>query len=65
MSKKSIVGIVVGLMIVTSTIYFVETSEELFEEQDMIKGPFFLVAAIAYTSVVFWMLESKNLPHTL
>ena len=65
MSKKSIVVIVVGLMIATSTIYFVETSEELFEEQDMIKDPFFSVAVIAYTSVVFWMLESKHLPHTL
>ncbi|MDH3488382.1 MAG: hypothetical protein OEL82_10135 [Nitrosopumilus sp.] len=38
MNKKSIVGIVVGLMIATSTVYFVGASEELFEEQDMIKG---------------------------
>ena len=59
-NKKSLVGIVVGLMIATSTVYFVETSEELFEEQDMIKGPFFLVVAIAYISVAFWMLKSPN-----
>ena len=60
MNKKSIVGIVVGLMIATSTVYFVETSEELFEEQDMIKGPFFLVVAIAYIPVAFWMLRNPN-----
>ena len=60
MNKKSIVGIVVGLMIATSAVYFVETSKELFEEQDMIKGPFFLVVAIAYIPVAFWMLKSPN-----
>ena len=60
MNKKSLVGIVVGLMIATSAVYFVETSEELFEEQDMIKGPFFLVVAVAYIPVAFWMLKSPN-----
>ena len=60
MNKKSIVGIVVGLMIATSAVYFVETSEELFEERDMIKGPFFLVVAIAYIPVAIWMLKSPN-----
>ena len=60
MNKKSLVRIVVGLIIATSTVYFVETSEELFEEQDMIKGPFFLVVAIAYIPVAFWMLKSPN-----
>jgi hypothetical protein len=47
-------------MIATSTVYFVETSEELFEEQDMIKGPFFLAVAIAYLPVAFWMLKSPQ-----
>ena len=62
--NKSIIGIVVGLMIATSVIYFVETSEELFEEQDMVKGPFFLVVAIAYLPVAYLMLTKKNtLPH--
>lgn len=60
MNKNSIIGIVVGLMIATSTVYFVETSEELFEEQDMMKGPFFLVVAIAYIPVAFWMLKNPN-----
>jgi len=60
MNKKSLVGIVVGLMIATSAVYFVETSEELFEEQDMIKGPFFLAVAIAYIPVAYLMLSSKK-----
>ena len=60
MNKKSIIGIVVGLMIATSAVYFVETSEELFEEQDMIKGPFFLVVAVAYIPVAVWMLKNPN-----
>ena len=65
MEKKSIVGIVVGLMIATSAVYFVETYEELFEEQDMIKGPFFLIITIAYIPVAFWMLKSpyKSAPY--
>ena len=60
MEKKSIVGIIVGLMIATSAVYFVETYEELFEEYDMIKGPFFLAVAIAYVPVAFWMLKSPH-----
>jgi len=64
--NKSIIGIVVGLMIATSAVYFVETSEELFEEQDMIKGPFFLIVSIAYLSVAFFMLKKNNtLPHVV
>ena len=60
MNTKSIVGIVVGLMMATSAVYFVETSEELFEEQDMIKGPFFLAVSVAYIPVAVWMLKSPN-----
>ncbi|QLH11037.1 hypothetical protein [Nitrosarchaeum sp. AC2] len=65
MNKNSIIGIVVGFMIATSIVYFVETSEELFEKQDMVKGSFFLVVAIAYILVVFWMLKGPNslVPH--
>ena len=56
---RSLTGIVVGLMIATSVVYFVETSEE-FEEGDMIKGPFFLIAALAYLPVSYWMLSKKS-----
>lgn len=64
--NKSIIGIVVGLMIATSAVYFVETSEELFEEQDMVKGPFFLIVAIAYLPVAYWMLKKESvLPHVI
>ena len=58
--NKSIIGIVVGLMVATSVVYFVETSEELFEEQDMIKGPFFLIVAVFYISVAYWMISKKS-----
>lgn len=64
--NKSIIGIVVGLMIATSAVYFVETSEELFEEQDMVKGPFFLIVAVAYLPVAYLMLTKKSaLPHVV
>jgi hypothetical protein len=58
MNKKTLMGIIVGLMVATSAVYFVETIEE-FEEGDMIKGPFFLVVAIAYIPVAYLMI-SKN-----
>ncbi|WP_316504446.1 hypothetical protein [Nitrosopumilus sp.] len=60
MNKKSLVGILVGLMMATSAVYFVETSEELFEEQDMVKGPFFLIVAIAYIPVAYWMIKNPD-----
>ncbi len=64
--NKTIIGIVVGLMIAISAVYFVETSEELFEEQDMVKGPFFLIVAIAYLPVAYLMLTKKSaLPHVV
>ena len=55
----SITGIVVGLMIATSVVYFVETLEE-FEEGDMIKGPFFLITALAYLPIAYLMLSKKS-----
>jgi len=59
MNQKSLIGIVVGLMIATSTVYFVETIEE-FEEEDMIKGPFFLIVTIAYIPVAYWMITKNS-----
>ena len=65
MNKKSLVGIVVGLMIATSAVYFVEIIEE-FEEGDMVKGPFFLVVAVAYIPVAVWMLsKNSTVPHVI
>lgn len=58
--NRILVGIVVGLMIATSTVYFVETSEELFEDQDMVKGPFFLVTAIAYIPLLIWIVKKDS-----
>jgi len=58
--NKSIIGIIAGLMIATSAVYFVESSEELFEDQDMIKGPFFVIVAIAYIPVAIWAIRKKS-----
>ena len=59
MNQKSLIGIVVGLMIAISIVYFVETIEE-FEEQDMVKAPFFLIVAIAYLPIAYWMISKKS-----
>ena len=60
--NKSIIGIVIGLMIATSTVYFVETAEE-FGEEDIVKGTFFLIAAITYTILAIWgIFVSFRLP---
>jgi len=58
--NKSIIGIIAGLMIATSAVYFVESSEELFEDQDMIKGPFFVIVATAYIPVAIWAIRKKS-----
>jgi len=58
--NKTLIGVIAGLMIATSVVYFVETFEELFEEQDMIKGPFFLIVAVSYIPAAVWMMKSKN-----
>jgi len=63
--NKSFIGIIIGLMIATSTVYFVETIEE-FEEEDMIKGTFFLIVAVAYLSIAYLMFTKKsNLPYVV
>lgn len=58
--NKTLIGIIAGLMITTSVVYFVESSEELFEEHDMIKGPFFVIVAVAYIPVAVWVLKKKS-----
>ncbi len=59
MNQKSLIGVVVGLMIATSTVYFIETIEE-FEEQNIVKAPFFLIVAITYLPVSYWMISKKS-----
>jgi len=58
--NKTIIGIIAGLMIATSAVYFVESSEELFEDQDMIKGPFFVIVAVAYIPVAIWAMRKNS-----
>lgn len=57
--NKLLVGVIVGLMIASSTVYFVETAEE-FEDDDLLKGVFFLLVAISYILVAIWMLTKNN-----
>ena len=57
---KKLIGIIAGLMIATSVVYFVEASEELFEEQDMIKGPFFVIVAVVYIPLTILILRKEN-----
>ena len=57
---KKLIGIIAGLMIATSAVYFVEASEELFEEQDMIKGPFFVLVAIVYIPLTILILKKES-----
>lgn len=65
MNNKSLIGIIVGLMIATSIVYFIETIEE-FEEEDMVKGTFFLIVGVAYLPVAYLMLTKKsNLPYVV
>lgn len=65
MNNKSLIGIIVGLMIATSIIYFVETVEE-FEEEEMVEGTFFLIVGVAYLLVAYLMLTKKsNLPYVV
>jgi FtsH-binding integral membrane protein len=63
--NKTLVGIIVGLMIATSAVYFVEASEELFEDQDMIKGPFFVIVATAYIVIAIWTVRKENSTHII
>ena len=57
--NKKLIGFVVGLMIAASAVYVVETIEE-FEEEDMIKGPFFLAVAIGYIIAAFWITRKDS-----
>lgn len=57
--NKKLIGFVVGLMIASSAVYVVETIEE-FEEEDMIKGPFFLAVAIGYIIAALWIIRKDS-----
>ena len=66
MNTKSITGIVVGLMIATSMLYFYLSIGDLQEGEADVKTGFFLIVAIAHLPICAWMLkdESKK-PHVI
>ena len=58
--NNTLIGIVIGLMIALSVVYFIETIEE-FREDDLLKGVFFLVVTSAYLRLSFVLLSSKKI----
>ena len=66
MNTKSLTGIVVGLMIATSMLYFYLSIGDFQEGETDVKTGFFLVVAIAHLPICAWMLkdESKK-PHVI
>ena len=44
-------GVLIGLLVAVSVVYFVETYDELIQEMDMIKGLFFLATAVGYAGM--------------
>ena len=60
-NKIQISGIIVGLMLALSMVYFVETVEE-FEEKDILKGIFFLGVTVTYLGLaIALVLPSKKI----
>ena len=66
MNTKSLTGIVVGLMIATSMLYFYLAMGDFQEGETDAKTGFFLLVAISHLPVCAWMLkdESKK-PHAI
>lgn len=67
MSHTLLTGILFGLVVATSIVYFEEVREELVKDEDMVKGPFFLVVATAHVLVAIWLLKSPSgtAPHAV
>lgn len=60
MDKKLLLGLLLGLIIATTAIYALETMDELVDEGDMIKGPFFLAITLLYIPVTIWALRTDS-----
>jgi xanthine/uracil/vitamin C permease (AzgA family) len=53
--NKTIIGIFIGLLIASSVVYAVETYDELIMDQDILKGPFFLIVVISHGVMIYLM----------
>lgn len=58
-------GILIGLLFAIATLYFIETYEELFEDDDLLKGSFFLIVSVGYGVFLFFATEKVSKYHVL
>ena len=59
MEKKFLSGLLLGFIIATTSVYLLETIDELIQG-DMIKGSFFLVVTILYIPIGIWSIKSNS-----
>src|SRR5262245_32228569 len=60
MEKKFLSGLLLGFIIATTSIYLLETIDELIQEGDLIKGSFFLVVTVLYIFIGIWSIKSNS-----
>ena len=60
MEMKFLSGLLMGFIIATTSVYFLETIEELIQEGDVIKGTFFLVVTVLYIPIGIWSIKTNS-----
>ena len=60
MEKKFLSGLLLGFIIATTSVYLLETIEELIQEGDMIKGSFFLIVTLLYIPIGIWSIKTNS-----
>jgi hypothetical protein len=60
METKFLSGLLLGFIIATTSVYLLETIDELIQENDMIKGSFFLVVTVLYLPVGIWSVKTNS-----
>ena len=60
MNTKSLTGIVVGLMIAVSMLYFYLAIDNFQEGDELAEASFFLIVAISHLPVCAWMLAKES-----
>ena len=59
-AKKFLSGLLLGFIIATTSVYLLETIEELIQEGDMIKGSFFLIVTLLYIPIGIWSIKTNS-----
>jgi len=60
MEKNFLSGLLLGFIIAATSVYLLETIDELIREGDMIKGSFFLVVTVLYIPIGIWSIKSNS-----